>query len=122
VLPSGVSGRQLGQPRVFDTRTRSVRMLDEIIGEGWSLLGVNMPSSAWGSRAWLRSSSRTVAGSCWYAQIGLSRPPVIRAGSTTWCGACHVGSRQDAASGVGDNGRNVANAVHSLGGARTLSS
>lgn len=37
--PVGVA---IGQPMVFDVRTRRMRLLDEIIGPGWALLGVGV--------------------------------------------------------------------------------
>ena len=38
-LPTGIP---LGQPRVFDTAEHRTRMLDEVLGKGWGLLGVNV--------------------------------------------------------------------------------
>ncbi len=36
------AGRQLGQPRAFDMTERRTRMLDDIVGDGWALLGVGV--------------------------------------------------------------------------------
>ncbi|PRY36851.1 bifunctional 3-(3-hydroxy-phenyl)propionate/3-hydroxycinnamic acid hydroxylase [Umezawaea tangerina] len=35
-------GVMLGQPRVFDTATGAVRLLDDVLGHGWALLGVGV--------------------------------------------------------------------------------
>ena len=35
------AGRQLGQPRVFDTAAREVRMLDDVLGLDWAIIGVS---------------------------------------------------------------------------------
>jgi 3-(3-hydroxy-phenyl)propionate hydroxylase len=133
-------------------------MLDEIIGEGWSLLGVNMPPSAWASRAWAGLASLSARTADVWLDDRLPggqprRPTLVDVDSgmaaefESYRGrfvlvrpdrfvaaACDPGGiddmvrgvsgwlEGDPASGVGDNGRNVANAVHSLGGATTLSS
>ena len=35
-------GLPVGQPRVFDTATRTIALMDEILGNGWALLGVDI--------------------------------------------------------------------------------
>lgn len=41
-------GTSLGAPRVFDTITRSVRSLDDICGNGWSVIGIDVTDgTAW---------------------------------------------------------------------------
>ena len=41
------AGQMLGQPRVFDLDRHRVELLDQVLGSGWSLLGVTVPTSAW---------------------------------------------------------------------------
>ncbi|WP_020419190.1 bifunctional 3-(3-hydroxy-phenyl)propionate/3-hydroxycinnamic acid hydroxylase [Amycolatopsis sp. ATCC 39116] len=38
----GLAGRMIGQPRVFDTAAHRIRLLDEVLGTGWALLGVGV--------------------------------------------------------------------------------
>ncbi|GAA4782957.1 bifunctional 3-(3-hydroxy-phenyl)propionate/3-hydroxycinnamic acid hydroxylase [Actinomycetospora chlora] len=40
------TGVVLGQPRVHDTATGRTTMLDDVLGPGWALLGVDVPASA----------------------------------------------------------------------------
>ena len=49
VPPAGdgpVTGVPFGQPRVHDTGTAGTRMLDDVLGAGWALLGVDVASGA----------------------------------------------------------------------------
>lgn len=41
------AGRLLGQPRVFDTTAHRELLLDELLGNGWALLGVDLQDSDW---------------------------------------------------------------------------
>lgn len=41
------AGTLIGQPRVFDATTHRMVLLDELLGTGWALLGVDVPESAW---------------------------------------------------------------------------
>jgi 3-(3-hydroxy-phenyl)propionate hydroxylase len=35
-------GVLIGQPRAYDTQSQSIRMMDEILGPGWALVGVDL--------------------------------------------------------------------------------
>ncbi|MET8767241.1 bifunctional 3-(3-hydroxy-phenyl)propionate/3-hydroxycinnamic acid hydroxylase [Streptomyces sp. NPDC004658] len=49
VAPGGApTGVMLGQPRVFDVDHGRTRLLDEVVGHGWALLGVGVPESGYG--------------------------------------------------------------------------
>jgi 3-(3-hydroxy-phenyl)propionate hydroxylase len=41
------AGKLIGQPRVFDATTHRMVLLDELLGTGWALLGVDLTESAW---------------------------------------------------------------------------
>ncbi|MER5439745.1 bifunctional 3-(3-hydroxy-phenyl)propionate/3-hydroxycinnamic acid hydroxylase [Streptomyces sp. NPDC002790] len=41
------AGTAVGQPRAFDAGTSRVRMLDELLGNEWALIGVDVPAHAW---------------------------------------------------------------------------
>lgn len=40
-------GAALGQPLAFDSSSHRVARLDDLLGDGWALLGVNVPAQAW---------------------------------------------------------------------------
>ena len=42
-----LAGVQIGQPTVFSMLTRRMQLLDRVIGDGWSLLGVGVGPEAW---------------------------------------------------------------------------
>ena len=42
-------GRMIGQPRVFDTDRHALVPLDDVLGPGWSVLGVGVAADAWTS-------------------------------------------------------------------------
>lgn len=44
-----IVGVVLGQPLAFDTASRRVKRLDEIVGDGWAILGVNISDTDWPS-------------------------------------------------------------------------
>lgn len=46
-----LAGIPLAQPRVYDTRSRSVVLLDAALGNGWALLGVDVDPAAWDEAA-----------------------------------------------------------------------
>ncbi|WP_255183029.1 MULTISPECIES: FAD-dependent monooxygenase [unclassified Rhodococcus (in: high G+C Gram-positive bacteria)] len=46
VLPGDDTGSVIGQPRAFDSATRTIRPLDEILGTGWALVGVDVHDTA----------------------------------------------------------------------------
>lgn len=45
VVPGPGAGVPFGQPRVYDTATARTRMLDDVLGAGWALLGVDVPAA-----------------------------------------------------------------------------
>ncbi|MDZ7914842.1 MAG: FAD-dependent monooxygenase [Rhodococcus sp. (in: high G+C Gram-positive bacteria)] len=50
LVPGPDTGSALGQPRAFDSATRTIRPLDEILGNGWALVGVDVHSAVhWAS-------------------------------------------------------------------------
>lgn len=53
-------GTPIAQPRVFDTDQHRPRMLDEVLGSGWALVGVGLSPDDWRSVDGLR----TVTGAC----------------------------------------------------------
>lgn len=55
------SGVSIGQPRVFDTATHRARMLDDVIGAGWALIGVGVDSADWSEVARVRELTRACA-------------------------------------------------------------
>ncbi|MTD55259.1 bifunctional 3-(3-hydroxy-phenyl)propionate/3-hydroxycinnamic acid hydroxylase [Amycolatopsis pithecellobii] len=54
-------GVMIGQPRVFDTSTGSVRRLDDALGTGWALLGVGVPADRIAATTAIRSLPVSVA-------------------------------------------------------------
>lgn len=44
-------GLAIGQPRVFDMTVHEIRPLDDALGNGWAVLGVDVPSDAWAAIA-----------------------------------------------------------------------
>ena len=45
--PDAPTGRQIGQPRCFDTSSAAVTLLDELTGSGWALFRVEQFSQPW---------------------------------------------------------------------------
>jgi len=43
----GAAGHVLGNPRVFDTTTHCTVLLDDLLGDGWALLGVDLTDTDW---------------------------------------------------------------------------
>lgn len=41
------TGTQLNQPRAFDATAGRIALLDEITGDGWAIVGVNVPTESW---------------------------------------------------------------------------
>lgn len=44
---SGIVGTAIAQPRVFDTGVHQPRMLDDVIGDGWAVIGVGVSRDGW---------------------------------------------------------------------------
>jgi 3-(3-hydroxy-phenyl)propionate hydroxylase len=53
-------GLTIAQPRVFDTITHRVRMLDDVIGVGWAIVGVDVTDDDWHRVKDLESLARAV--------------------------------------------------------------
>ncbi|THG32038.1 bifunctional 3-(3-hydroxy-phenyl)propionate/3-hydroxycinnamic acid hydroxylase [Naasia lichenicola] len=58
----GAVGTVISQPRAFDTEARLPRMLDDVIGRGWALIGVDVTPDEWadGNALALLASARRV--------------------------------------------------------------
>lgn len=48
-------GRVIGQPRGYDVSASRVRMLDELLGRGWGLMGIGVPPGSWAASAPVRA-------------------------------------------------------------------
>ncbi|WP_375401651.1 FAD-dependent oxidoreductase [uncultured Amnibacterium sp.] len=62
VVPNGsdVVGTTIAQPRVFDTRTHKPRMLDDVIGDGWAVIGVGVSRDGWNDASAVVNPTRAI--------------------------------------------------------------
>lgn len=71
-------GTALGRPLVFDTGSRRTLRLDDALGDGWSILGIDVEPGSWSS---VRMLSQLTAASRWQVPLADDLPrPVENAG------------------------------------------
>lgn len=65
------AGRPIGQPLVFSTATRTSTRLDNVVGNGWALFGIDVAPGAWDDAAELAAG---LGASSWYVPFGDLQP------------------------------------------------